>query len=437
MRFRSFLLVLAASLVSPLLVATSPLCDACYAQESATTESADLDLTLKHKAIRASLHRDTSVTPPRYLFSMKVPRDAALSVFNLTDPTRLVIDLLQMSIPRNETFVVDKDPFLGAIRFGAHPDRMRIVLDLKSPLPPIYSWAQKGDLLNLTIQARTRKAIESPTPAAVTPVVATPEATPKQVEKQPQIVSVIRQPPSAGTPEAEIASEEVIDSETAPDADSLSLPEESLHSSPTPKTPIKQATQIPAKGADVNAEEILDTIQSLDTPLPESTPEEAATEVIPEVEEPVESQEPTDVEPTLPAPQKTAKPSAQVATSESVESENTSLREKIGDQQALLDIKFDYQIQDKTPVVRLLLNKTTNFSLIKKNSKAYMITIPDCILPQSRLGLAQYPPSDFVGFTFIQPEKLPVGLGVTIGVEAGTRVSAFARGTEVWIKATK
>lgn len=111
-----------------------------------------------------------------------------------------------------------------------------------------------------------------------------------------------------------------------------------------------------------------------------------------------------------------------------------SLLPKSGDQQ-LVDMKFDYQIQDRAPLLRFVLVATSNFNLVKKDAKTYQLVLPQCGLKDGSLALPQFPPHDFVGFNMVQPEFDGNNTTITIGVDRGLRISAFARGNEIWVKA--
>ncbi|MCB0325652.1 MAG: type IV pilus secretin PilQ [Bdellovibrionales bacterium] len=51
-------------------------------------------------------------------------------VLTMTEPPRLVVDLLGMSGAKGGSFSVDNDPYVKSVRVGSHKDRIRVVFDL-------------------------------------------------------------------------------------------------------------------------------------------------------------------------------------------------------------------------------------------------------------------------------------------------------------------
>ncbi len=75
-------------------------------------------------------------------------------VFLLTDPNRLVVDLFNKNLKITKTILPSENKFISAIRFGAHPDRLRLVLDLKAEQIDYKTESKKG---NLTISLWIKK----------------------------------------------------------------------------------------------------------------------------------------------------------------------------------------------------------------------------------------------------------------------------------------
>lgn len=103
-----------------------------------------------------------------------------------------------------------------------------------------------------------------------------------------------------------------------------------------------------------------------------------------------------------------------------------------------MDLRFDYQIQNHEPLLRLVMMSGANFNLVKKDSQTYELLIPKAGIKLKSLAQPHFPPHDFVGFTLVHPKYQRDTLTVEIKVDRGARITAFARGNEIWIRsATK
>jgi hypothetical protein len=77
------------------------------------------------------------------------------------------------------------------------------------------------------------------------------------------------------------------------------------------------------------------------------------------------------------------------------------------------------------------------FKVSKIDVNLYAIEIPDTTLSTETLSLPQFPPHDFLGFTYIEGAKTTGGVVVRIGVERGARISAFAQGSDIVVRMAK
>lgn len=103
-------------------------------------------------------------------------------------------------------------------------------------------------------------------------------------------------------------------------------------------------------------------------------------------------------------------------------------------EQGLENIKFYFKKEKKTPLVRFIMVKKPAYTLKKKDSKKYILTIDDANIRWPHLELPQFPPRDFRGFTMIMPERKNGRLEISIGVERDSKVSSFTKDNEVWLK---
>lgn len=97
-------------------------------------------------------------------------------------------------------------------------------------------------------------------------------------------------------------------------------------------------------------------------------------------------------------------------------------------------VAFDYAQPAKTPLIKLMLTKRTQFTLLRQNERTYILTIPDASPLAKQFTLPHFPPHDFAGFTHLQFTSESRTLRVTIGVERGIKIAANASGSEVWLR---
>jgi hypothetical protein len=139
------------------------------------------------------------------VLKINVPTDSKANAFALSDPARLVVDLEGASIKKSENFTAPKNGVIQQIRLGAHPSKLRVVVDLVKSSAPEYEWKATKRQVVVTFvegpaQAAAPAAVSTsapaPTPtkaAAPTATVAAPTAT---------AVPVATTPPATPTPPA-------------------------------------------------------------------------------------------------------------------------------------------------------------------------------------------------------------------------------------------
>lgn len=115
------------ALLMPALVAALPLAHA----ETINQDGVKLAITAQEKSIAVSISAITV---------------EGAAVFGVENPARIVIDLPQLRSKRSRSFPAAAGSVNG-VRFGSHPDKLRIVLDLSSSqLPLIRQQAEKTEL---------------------------------------------------------------------------------------------------------------------------------------------------------------------------------------------------------------------------------------------------------------------------------------------------
>jgi len=97
-------------------------------------------------------------------------------------------------------------------------------------------------------------------------------------------------------------------------------------------------------------------------------------------------------------------------------------------------ISFQYADDQKTPGIEISLNGRPEFKLTRKGDREYQLVIQGSKLSGDYLSLAQYPPQDFDGFTHVMATNRKGNSEVIIGVERGTKLTAYTKDGNVWVK---
>lgn len=349
------------------------------------------------------------------------------TVFSIPDPSRIVIDLLGAKVRRNKDFALASAPFVKAVRFGSHADKVRIVIDLKDNKTIPYKLSEASGQLTLTIESQTdskeTKTVVEPTPvkAEVEPSplpkpTAVPEPTKAHITVESKSPSIVKAEPESETVVEESEVDEVIESlnkgntkettaKTKPDKEISKVieQEESVHK--------EEKTVNAKKDKEELIEELIgkEPVVKVTVPAKTSTPQ--ATKTKTPAPTPTEVAVPTET----PAELQTAV--ATVQTTQSVRA-----------------INFGYNDNVKSnPVIKIDVVNKTQFELQKTEDKVYTLTIKDCREMKPELRLVNFPPHDFVGFTFVQAEPDKTDIVVKIGVERNKRIIATPNENQIWV----
>jgi hypothetical protein len=343
------------------------------------------------------------------------------SVFSVPDPDRIVIDLLGATLKKNKDFTVKSSGLIKAVRFGAHSDKARIVIDLNPAKKSSYRTTESQGELTLLIESAggsadntpeekstKEKIIEQPKPTSIPKATATvkikPTVTPSPT-KEPTIGAKVIAEPEIEVP---VFKEPTI---KAGKATSKPLATEKM---------VEEKIVIDENPEDSTIEDLL-----AKKPLPTATPVSQKTRT----PKPVPTVIPTDI-PTEAIIVATETPTAAAEKSVSTVPAQTPLPQT----QALKNIKFTYSQGVKLkPQIKVELVNKTQFELQKSDEKTYLLTIKDCREMKPELKLVNFPPHDFLGFTYIQAEENKTDINIKIGVERNKRIIAAPNENEIWI----
>lgn len=308
------------------------------------------------------------------VLKISVPTDSQVKAFLLPDPPRVVVDFEGASIKKSEEFPAPENDVIKQVRLGAHPSKIRFVLDMQRSTPPEYEW-----------KAGKRQAIlkfyEGPAEPAAPP--AAVPATATSAAPAPALPTV------------------------APTA---------VHS-PT-AVPTVQPTSAP-------------TVQPTATPsaTPTSTPQTTLSDIEPKI--PAEAKAP----PSAGAAAQAASANvAKQAATDLGDLENGRPQEKVPTTFSIKGYKFEY-LPDKTPALKILLNKPRAQAQISKvDEETYKIEIKDCGIDNEDLELPQFPPHDFVGFVMVVAETVGKNTEVSISIEEDIVLGTSVHENEIWVK---
>jgi hypothetical protein len=344
---------------------------------------------------------DREITEGKKFIVLKisVPTDSQVKAFTLADPPRVVVDFEGASIKKSEEFQAPDNEVIKTVRLGAHPQKIRVVLDMRRSTPPEYDW--KAGKRQAVLKFFEGQA-EAPTPDR------TPSAAPT---RQPVT------PNTGGSPAA-------------------TLP-----------TAAPQATTTPAKSETI-AVTVSPTVAQTATPA--TTPTAIATAIpdtaIPATGIPATPAQKTlsDVEPKIPTQAGANGAAAAVQAAPGVPAkqgatdlgdlEKGASQPKAQSNFLIMGYKFEY-LADKTPVLKIILNKPPSEAQISKvDEETYKIEIKDCGLDNEDLELPQFPPHDFVGFVMALAESVGKNTEVSISIEENVVLGTSIHGNEIWVK---
>lgn len=320
------------------------------------------------------IDREVEAEKTFLVLKISVPADSKINAFLLPDPPRLVVDFEGASIKKSENFQVPDNKVIQQIRLGAHPEKLRVVIDFMDAKLPEYDW-----------KAGKRQAIirvlESSHAASIPPT---------QEQRAPTVAPI----PTL--------------------------------SAPTVTPSVAATSAAPAVAASA-------------TPAPSATPSLTPT-VTPTVAQPTQAAAASDV-PTGAAP-KPALPQGDVGMDQTLDVEPPSLGDleaetpapKVPTTFSITGYKFE-RLPDKTPVLKILLNKPRAQTQISKVDKeTYSIQIRDCGLENEDLELPQFPPHDFVGFVMVVAETVGKNVEISVSTEEGMVLATSMHDQEIWVK---
>lgn len=456
--------------VAATLVSSSYPIHPLHAQGKADSASATT-LTSKQK-VNIIVDRERTDTGTILLLKIMVPEEAKVESFTLSNPARIVVDFVGVSVKTSENLVPPKNGVIKLIRLGAHADKLRIVMDLATDTPPQYEWRGTGRQAILRI-VETGTVQSAPAPAAAPPAgeasapTQAPAPTPaEQPKKEAQPIAATPTPTNrptlsptvapTGTPTSRPTNVPPPPPTAIPTVASTSTPT----SVPTPPPAEKVAQKTEPKLPDMSEKELE---EALDKEVARATEALERGEELPEnvdlegedlVDVPPEEIEDTDLSEqkesttaqTGSAPKGAAIVTKDLPTGTSNQAPPakpdaiSGLRANPIPAAPVTDFtvqsaEFSYLEPEHKEAFRLTLSRPgAQAQMSKVDPTTYKIVIPKCGLANLGLALPQYPTADFKGLSAVTAKAEGDTVEITAQVEQGVSLTTLIRDREVWIK---
>lgn len=113
------------------------------------------------------------------------------NVFTLTDPARVVLDLMGVELAADKAKVPPSDPLVKGIRMGTHPNKVRIVFDLIPAAGLPYHLTSVGDRLVVTFEPGSGFPASPPIVVTTVAEPAEPAEPPKRTAPPPEAARIL------------------------------------------------------------------------------------------------------------------------------------------------------------------------------------------------------------------------------------------------------
>ncbi len=367
------------------------------------------------------INREIDGTKSFIVLKISVPNDSKINAFLLSAPPRLVVDFEGASIKKSEDLQAPENGVIKQIRLGAHPSKLRVVVDLVKSTPPEYEWKAGKRQAIIKILESEENAAPAPTAAPATPTIvptAPATTTPAKVATIAPALPTAA-PSTTPTIQAEPTKPALTPtSTTAPTMTVTSTPVPALTMTPVP-------TSIPTTAP---------TIVPTETSKPTLSDMEGAAGIAGAASVVAKG---APQQPTLPDYQTGAEDSLDDVGEDLGDIEDSKPSEpqpKVPTTFSIKGYKFE-RLPDKSPVLKILLNKPRAQAQISKvDEETYKIEIKDCGLDNEDLELPQFPPHDFVGFVMVVAEQVGKNTEISVSVENEIVLATSVHDQEIWVK---
>ncbi len=317
-----------------------------------------------------------------FLPEEKTRREITPNVFFVENPNRLVLDFIGLSAKSQRSINIPNGA-ISHLRIGQHPDRFRIVLDLRGDSLPSFDIARDqrtlATVVHIAFDGLSTSGAIAPSSLRQSPIVS-PFDKPKAESESPSSTGAALDDfaeaplslPSRASPSGASSSSEVLGLE---------------HSLPEENSTLKLEQ---LKGADdlVSPEEAQ---KSLEQEIASATREQKAGEM------------------AIPAEGKAI----------------------------VKAIYYQSPKNSSTSSVKIDVDGLSTYSLHQLDSGHFQLLLSNAMLAGSYLSLPQFPPDTFAGFEVISARSKDNNTIIDIYVEKGINLSPYMAQGKLWLKASK
>ena len=174
----------------------TPVAETVFFQTETAPEMEAAATPASSKEMSRPAEKITAIQPITYGEELKVYiiGDGSITkynVFTLTDPARVVLDLMGVELAAGKATVPPSDPLVKGIRMGTHPDKVRVVFDLIPAAGLPYHITSVGDRLVVTFEPGSGFPASPPIVVATVAEPAEPAEAPKRTAPPPEPAQIL------------------------------------------------------------------------------------------------------------------------------------------------------------------------------------------------------------------------------------------------------
>jgi hypothetical protein len=405
------------------IIAIFALCNFSHAaaQQIAELRESGLHVVLSKKAADF----EVAITPEKGLSGLTT--DLTANVFAIENPTRLVIDIPNQKAKGTRALAIN-NPVFTSLRIGQHPDKIRLVFDIKDNRQLNYNISSDANrqalLVDVSFSERS-SGNETPSSAGYNrePETASAELNLEErapaEESAPQKVKAAPERAAAKAP-PEPASDDFNfeQPETAkPPAKAKANPVKEEPPAPKQPLPKENEWEAPLSPPASSKTKPQETAKPIDDGL--FNPPPRAEDRAP-IESPEQAQESLKSELAL-----------QMKDSSTSPGPITSAAAKVS------GIYYQSPKDSNVSAVQIDVDAHSTYSLTQRDNNRFELVINNAALAGSHLSLPQFPPDTFSGFEVILARSQGQDVVVNIYVEDGVKLSPFIAKGKLWLKVIK
>jgi hypothetical protein len=328
-------------------------------------------------------------------------KNLTANVFSVKAPSRLVVDIPNFNLGTNKKVLL-ANPYLSGIRLGVHPDKTRLVLDIKSNMIPVYDVVADQSRGALVVSFSLSSSGES------SPIVERQAL--KEMAAPAQPAKVFPSKPATSLGGSEVVLKNTI-KKTMP------VPEFEPEPEVERPAPLKPEPKIISQPKMTN-EEILAAMD----------PKTKKDSFVVKGNERMGAPEPAASE-VISAPQEPVMPQTQTAPS--------TADTGVGGGGVLVS-GILFQAPQDAPLGALVIEGTSlnDYSVSQRGANLYELVLKSAKLKGEHLTLPQFPPESFKGFEVVLANQVGPSVVVKIYVNDGVKLSPYLAQGKLWLKAT-